>query len=96
MAKGLTNSIIPNEVLINKIFVLRNQKVMLDRDLAELYGVIPRRLREQVKRNISSFPTHFMFQLNEKEVEVMVSQNAIPSTKHLGGSLPYVLQNMEY
>ncbi len=90
MIKKVTDSIIPNEVLINKIFVLRNQKVMLDRDLAELYGVIPRRLREQVKRNINSFPTHFMFQLNEKEVEIMVSQNAIPSTKHLGGSLPYV------
>ena len=42
---------------------------MMDKDLAELYGVTPRRLREQVKRNINNFPNHFMFQLSEKEVE---------------------------
>lgn len=90
MANKVTTIIVPDEVLINKIFVLRKQKVMLDRDLAELYGVIPRRLREQVKRNINSFPKHFMFQLNEQKVEIMVSQNAIPSIKHLGGTLPYV------
>lgn len=83
-------SIIPQEVLINKIYFLRNEKVMIDRDLAELYGVNARRLREQVKRNLTKFPIHFMFQLTEKEVEVMVSQNAIPSKGHLGGTLPYV------
>lgn len=90
MTKKVTGIIVPSEVLINKIFFLRGQKVMLDRDLAELYGVIPRRLREQVKRNINNFPKHFMFQLTEQETEMMVSQNAIPSTKHLGGALPYV------
>jgi phage regulator Rha-like protein len=63
---------------------------MLDRDLAELYGVKSIRLREQVKRNINRFPKNFMFQLSEKEAEEMVSQNAIPSKQHLGGSLPYV------
>ena len=62
---------------------------MLDRDLAELYGVKSIRLREQVKRNQERFPENFMFQLNEKEVENMVSQNAIPPKQHLGGSLPY-------
>ena len=62
---------------------------MLDRDLAELYGVEPRRLREQVKRNEDRLPTNFMFQLNEDEVDTMVSQNAIPSRQHLGGYLPY-------
>lgn len=75
---------------MNKIYYIRNQKAMLDRDLAELYGVQSIRLREQVKRNIARFPEHFMFQLTEQEVEMMVSQNAIPSKKHLGGSLPYV------
>ncbi|MES2286108.1 MAG: ORF6N domain-containing protein [Bacteroidota bacterium] len=90
MAKKATGLIISSEVLVNKIFFLRKQKVMLDRDLAELYGVIPRRLREQVKRNINNFPKHFMFQLTGLEAEMMVSQNAIPSTKHLGGALPYV------
>lgn len=90
MAKKAADLIVPNEVLVNKIYVLRKQKVMLDRDLAELYGVIPRRLREQVKRNINNFPKHFMFQLTEHEVEILVAQNAISSTRHLGGSLPYV------
>jgi hypothetical protein len=54
-----------------------------------LYGVKPIRLREQVKRNLTRFPGHFMFQLTEVEVELMVSQNAIPSKGHLGGALPY-------
>jgi hypothetical protein len=74
---------------MNKIYLIRNHKVMLDRDLAELYGVKAIRLREQVKRNQERFPENFMFQLTEKEVENMVSQNAIPSRQHLGGSLPY-------
>ena len=62
---------------------------MLDRDLANLYGVKGIRLREQVKRNITKFPKNFMFQLTRKEVELLVSQNAIPSKGHLGGTLPY-------
>ena len=66
---------------------------MLDRDLAELFEVKAIRLREQVKRNIEKFPVHFMFQLTNEEVEAMVSQNAIPSRQHLGGSLPYVLKS---
>jgi len=63
---------------------------MLDKDLAALYGVKPIRLREQVKRNLLRFPEDFMFQLNEEEINAMVSQNAIPSRKHLGGYEPYV------
>jgi len=82
--------IISDEVVISKIHYIRGQKVMFDRDLAELYGVKAIRLREQVKRNPGKFPEHFMFQLTNKEVETMVSQNAIPSKQHLGGALPYV------
>jgi hypothetical protein len=63
---------------------------MLDKDIAVLYEVKPIRLREQVQRNIARFPDDFMFQLTEAEVDFMVSQNAIPSRKYLGGSLPYV------
>src|SRR3989338_1766373 len=74
----------------NKIYSIRGLQVMLDSDLAELYDVKPIRLREQVKRNRARFPDDFMFQLNDNEVEIMVSQNAIPSKQHLGGSLPYV------
>ena len=81
--------IIPDEIITNKIYFIRNTKVMLDRDLAELYNVDSRALRQQVKRNIDKFPEHFMFRLTEIEVELMVSQNAIPSKKVLGGSLPY-------
>ncbi len=87
--KITTATIIPQEVVINKIYFLRNEKIMLDRDLAVLYGVKAIRLREQVKRNLTKFPLHFMFQLTRQEVEIMVSQNAIPSKKHLGGTSPY-------
>jgi len=69
--------------------MIREQKILIDKDLAELYGVIAIRLREQVKRNKNRFPENFMFQLSEKEVEDMVSQNAIPSKQSLGGTLPY-------
>jgi hypothetical protein len=82
--------IIPNEVISNKIYFIRNQKVMLDRDLAELFEVIPRRLREQVQRNNDKFPKHFMFRLSEAEVTLLVSHFAIPSKQSLGGSLPFV------
>jgi ORF6N domain len=88
MSKG-KSLVIPDEVVMNKIYFIREHKVMLDRDLAELYGLKAIRLREQVKRNQERFPENFMFQLTEIEVENMVSQNAIPSKQHLGGSLPY-------
>jgi hypothetical protein len=64
-------------------------QVMLDKDLAAFYGVKPRRLREQVKRNIKRFPPDFMFQLTEIEADFMVSQNATPSKQQFGGFLPY-------
>jgi len=57
----------------SKILTLRGQQVMLDRDLAELYGVETKRLNEQVKRNIERFPDDFMFQLNEKEKKELVA-----------------------
>ena len=59
-----------------KIFVIRGVQVMIDRDIAELYGVETRRLNEQVKRNIERFPEEFMFQLNEEEFENWMSQIA--------------------
>ena len=74
----------------SKIYTIRDKQVMLDRDLAELYDVKSIRLREQVKRNIDRFPDDFMFQLTSDEVDFLVSQNAIPSKQHLGGSLPLV------
>ena len=77
------------DIIKNRIYTIRNMQVMLDKDLAELYEVKAIRLREQVKRNNKRFPSDFMFQLTDSEVEFLVSQNAIPSKKHLGGYLPY-------
>ena len=81
---------VPDELITSKIYIIRGEKVMLDKDLAYLFEVKAIRLREQVKRNIKKFPLHFMFQLTLSETEFMVSQNAIPSLQYLGGSLPYV------
>ena len=83
---------IPNNIITikNKIYTIRGMQVMLDKDLAEPYGVKPIRLREQVKRNIKRFPKDFMFQLSDEELNTMVSQNATPSKKQFGGALPYV------
>ena len=63
---------------------------MLDRDLAELYGVETRVLKQAVNRNIIRFPAHFMFELSEDEIKSMVSQFVIPSKSYFGGSTPYV------
>jgi len=74
----------------SRIFTIRGLQVMLDRDLAELYGVETRALKQAVNRNIIRFPAHFMFELAEEEVEMMVSQFVIPSKSYFGGSMPYV------
>jgi len=78
------------ESIQSKIFSIRGLQVLLDKDLATFYEVKPFRLREQVKRNPERFPTDFIFQLNDSEVDLLVSQNAIPSKQHLGGTNPYV------
>jgi ORF6N domain len=78
------------QLVERRIYLIRGQKVMLDRDLAELYQVKPIALRQQVKRNQDRFPEDFMFQLTEKEADLLVSQNVIPSKQSLGGYLPYV------
>ena len=77
------------ENINSKIYEIRGQKVMLDRDLAFFYGVQTRVLKQAVKRNIERFPSDFLFELTNDEVEYMVSQFVIPSKQHLGGSLPY-------
>ena len=65
--------LIPVESLGERILVIRNQKVMLDHDLAKLYGVPTKRLNEQVKRNIKRFPTDFIFSLTSEEKEKVVA-----------------------
>jgi hypothetical protein len=74
----------------SKIFVLRGQRVILDRDLAELYGVQVRHLNQQAKRNAKRFPPAFRFQLSPHELKVLRSQNVISSEGHGGARyLPY-------
>jgi hypothetical protein len=75
--------------LENRIHAIRAQKVMIDRDLAELYQVRTIALRQQVKRNRGRFPRDFVFQLTRAETELLVSQSVIPSRRSLGGSRPY-------
>lgn len=79
MTEDEGNLNIPEELITQKIYIIRNCKVMLDKDLADLLDVRATRLREQVKTNLEKFPLHFMFQLTDSEVDIMVSQNAIPS-----------------
>ena len=76
MPKKVPQSIIPVEQIASRIYIIRRQKVMLDRDLAELYGVPTGRLNEQVRRNINRSPSDFMFPLSKKEIENWKSQIA--------------------
>ena len=78
------------QVIQSKIYEIRDYKVMLDRDLAEMYGVETRVLKQVVKRNIERFvDDDFMFELTEHEIDRMVSQIVIPSRSYFGGAKPY-------
>lgn len=70
------------------ILLIRSQKVLLDFDLAELYGVETRALKQAVKRNSERFPEDFLFEQTEAEVDDLVSQNVIPGRGKLGGAPP--------
>lgn len=89
MVKKENDLVVPDEVVMNKIYVIRNQKVMLDKDLAELYQVETRILNQQVQRNLKRFPDDFMFQLTESEFKSLISQFVISNR---GGTrkLPFV------
>ena len=65
--------LIPNELIANKILIIRGQKVMIDADIAKLYGISTKRLNEKVKRNISRFPSNFMFELTKEEKDQVVA-----------------------
>ena len=81
MKKG---SLLPDELIINKIILLRDQKVLVDRDLAELYGVDTRTLNQAVKRNLKRFPEDFMFQMTKEEFEIWRSQIVISNNDKMG------------
>jgi hypothetical protein len=72
------------QTIHNKIYEIRGQKVMLDRDLADMYGVQTRVLNQAVKRNKDRFPDDFMFQLTEKEMRIWISQIVMSKSKNMG------------
>ena len=82
-------TLVPEERIASKILLIRGEKIMLDFHLAVLYGIETRALKQAVKRNIERFPSDFMFELTENEINNMVSQNVIPSKSYLGGAFPY-------
>ena len=84
MKKVEKTSVIADEIIMNKILIVRNVRVMIDRDLAELYGVTTKRLNEAVKRNFTRFPVDFMFQLVQSEKEELVA-----NCDHLNGQSIY-------
>ena len=79
MAKKEIEMLVDERKILNQIFVLRGKKVMLDENLAALYGVETRRLNEQVKRNLKRFPKDFMFSITKAEYANLKSQNATSS-----------------
>ena len=86
-----------NELLLikNRIYEIRGQKVMIDRDLAELYGVETRALNQAVKRNIERFPDDFMFQLTPDEFEQWKSQIVMSNSIKMGmRRMPYVFTEL--
>lgn len=91
MAKSEATIAIPQEVILSKIHEIRGQKVMLDSDLAELYGVETKVFKQAVKRNLDVFPEHFMFELTKEENQSLRSQ-IVTSKTGRGGTryLPMV------
>jgi hypothetical protein len=85
---AMNEMVIPDEIVMNKIYLIRGVKVMLDKDLAELYGVTTGNLNKAVNRNIIRFPDDFMFRLTKKEFENLIFQIG---TSSWGGTrkLPY-------
>ncbi len=80
-----TNTIIiSHEVIINKIYQIRGYRVMIDRDLAEMYGVETRVLNQAIKRNERRFPSDFMFQMTSEELSDWKSQNVISNKERMG------------
>ncbi|MBI4138677.1 ORF6N domain-containing protein [Candidatus Uhrbacteria bacterium] len=82
--EGSTSALVPYERIESKIYLIRGQKVMLDRDLAVLYGVTTGALNQAVRRNLNRFPSDFMFKLTSTELKILISQTVI-SNEGRGG-----------
>jgi hypothetical protein len=84
MAKTNKELMIPDELVMNRIYLVRGQKVMLDRDLAKLYGVETKRLKEAIRRNINRFPDDFMFEMTPEELKNWRTQFATSNSETMG------------
>ena len=84
MSKSTKELMIPDELVMNRIYLVRGQKVMLDRDLAELYGVETKRLNEAIRRNINRFPDDFMFEMTPEELRNWRTQFATSNSETMG------------
>ena len=82
LCKMSNKTAIPEEVILTKILIVRGKKVMLDKDLAELYQVETKQLKRQVKRNTERFPEDFMFELTKEELDNLRSQFGTSSWYH--------------
>ena len=80
--------LVPDEVVMNKIYLIRGKKVMFDQDLAELYGVETKQLKRAVRRNTTRFPGDFMFELTKKESGVLRSQFGTSNREKMGLRIP--------
>jgi hypothetical protein len=94
-ASKLTSAALIPEKLTPLVIRLRRENVILDSDIAELYGVETKRLNEAVKRNIERFPADFMFQLTEEEIENLRSQSVISSTDSTSSKSQFATLNMD-
>lgn len=84
MKKQISEDTIPEENIISKIYLIRNQKVMIDRDLAELYGIETKVLKQSVKRNHERFPGDFMFEMTGSEFRIWRSQIVTSKSDNMG------------
>jgi hypothetical protein len=86
----MNKAIVSDPQIVREILHLRGQKVMLDYDLARLYGMETRALKQAVRRNRARFPADFMFELSDRDIKTVVSQFVIPSRRRFGGARPMV------
>ena len=84
MSRKADAALVPKDRIVSKIYLIRDKKVMLDRDLAELYGVKTKALKQAVRRNIKRFPADFMFELTKKEFENWRSQFVTSNQDKMG------------
>ena len=95
MANNKSDIMLQDEVIIDKIYLIRGKKVMLDRDLAELYNIETKQLKRAVRRNINRFPEDFMFELSNKELEKWRYQFGTSNREIMGLRVPpFAFTNM--